>query len=258
MQGAHDLNMTVDAERAGYLMIFGQGTPGPAGLAWEAGICCVYNASTIVDDVAYTRDALKIAQSMVNVDPQRVYTMGWSNGGYMSERLACQAPELFAGVAADASAVGIRPGGREGLASCDRSFGEHRLNYLHFHGTADPSVSWTGSSVNGTSLVPSALEDISRWVTRLRCSSTVHQTFNDGTFSNLVWPECRDGREVEFMTVRNGVHSWWTLQNGGFQTTTYILNFFTRTHRLQRSIHSEKGKEARSGGFFHSLFSAFF
>ena len=236
MQGV-SLNMTTDAEAAGYLIAFPQGTPSSSNLlGWNGGVCCLFNTSTIVDDVEFTRVALKMIQSAANVDSSRVYTSGWSNGGYMSERLACEAGELFAGVCADASAVGILPGGLAGLASCDRSFGKKRINYLHFHGTADSAVPWTGSfTSNGTNVTPSTLRDISRWTRRLDCSAMSEQTYNDGTFSNLVWPECRDHRIVELMTVRNGVHAWWTKDQGNFETMAYVLEFFTRTWKRDNS-----------------------
>ena len=114
------LNQTDDAEAAGYLIAFGQGTRSSTGnvLGWNGGVCCLFNATWIVDDVQFAREAVKMVQAAVNVDPTRIYSTGWSNGGYMSERLACEAGELFAGICADASAVGIWPGGLAGLASC--------------------------------------------------------------------------------------------------------------------------------------------
>ena len=141
----------------------------------------MYNTSSTVDDVQFTREALQLVMKTVNVDAARVYAMGWSNGGFMTERLMCETPELWAGICADASAVGILPGGREGQRSCDRSFGSSRVNYLHFHGTADQAVTWVGSvDANGTSIVPAALDDLARWVTRMDCSRRLHQTYNDG------------------------------------------------------------------------------
>ena len=225
------LNMTLDAERAGYFLILGQGTFASTGQrGWNGGVCCLFNQSTIVDDVQFARTALQLVQAAANIDKQRVYTTGWSNGGFMSERLGCEAADIFAGVAADASAVGILPGGKAGLASCDRSFGTSAINYLHFHGTADSVVSWTGSTANP---YPGALEDVARWNSRLDCGAELHQTYNDGTFSNLVWPQCRNGRELHFMSVRDGQHWWWTTQQGAFNTTGYVLDFFTRTYNKQ-------------------------
>lgn len=103
------LNMTQHAESRGWIYVFGRGTPSTTGLlSWNGGVCCKFpnSSSQLVDDVMFTRIALKIAQGAVNIDPTRIYTTGWSNGGFMSERLACEAPELWAAVAADASAVG--------------------------------------------------------------------------------------------------------------------------------------------------------
>jgi len=37
------------------------------------------------------------------------------------------------------------------------------------------------------------------------------------------------------MTVRNGVHAWWTWQQGGFETMKYVLEFFTRTWEKQHN-----------------------
>jgi hypothetical protein len=56
------------------------------------------------------------------------------------------------------------------------------------------------------------------------------------TFSNIVWTECRHGTEMELMTVRLGVHSWWTHEQGGFNTTDYTLAFFTRTYHKQQQL----------------------
>jgi poly(3-hydroxybutyrate) depolymerase len=60
----------------------------------------------------------------------------------MSERLGCEAADLFAGVAADASAVIIGETNFTGLALCDRHFGNRSLNYIHYSGLDDPIVPW--------------------------------------------------------------------------------------------------------------------
>ena len=233
-------NMTADAEQAGYIMAFPQGTVSPTTRlrGWNAGVCCLFlNASSPpVDDVAFTLEALHLLQQAVRIDPSRTYTMGWSNGGYMSERLACETNRTFAAIAADASAVGIAPGGEAGLASCDRSFAEGggRQNVLLLHGTADPTVPWTGWDAKGwLANTPSTLEDLSRWAARMRCSAALRTPYNDGTFSNILWPDCHEGTQLELMTVRGGVHAWWTLPADGFSTTRYVFAFYERVHRAR-------------------------
>ena len=235
--------MTLDAETAGWLVAFGQGTPSSSGyLSWDGGRCCKgYNATMQkVDDVAYARESVRLIEAAVSVDGDRRYAMGWSNGGFMAERLACETPELWAGIAADASSVVIGKDAESGHAMCDASFGPHgHLDMIHFSGTSDTAVTWTGSAWANPAGVPSALDDIARWVRRMGCSSRLEQTYNDGTFSNLVWPDCRNGSRLEFMTARNGQHSWWTTQLNPqfvFETTAYVFNFFDSAHKRRQGL----------------------
>lgn len=53
-----------------------------------------------VDDVQYLSDLIDIFVAKGYVDQNRVYSCGFSHGGFMSLRLAVEAPEKFAGVAA--------------------------------------------------------------------------------------------------------------------------------------------------------------
>jgi polyhydroxybutyrate depolymerase len=58
---------------------------------WNAGACC---GSTTVDDVAFVTAVIE------RVSPRRpVYLVGYSNGGRMAYRLACERPALLAAVA---------------------------------------------------------------------------------------------------------------------------------------------------------------
>jgi polyhydroxybutyrate depolymerase len=143
------LNMTDAADRQQYILALPHGTPSTESQAigWNGGRCCLFpnGSQPEVDDVAFTAAMLKTIQQAFNVDAERVYAMGWSNGGYMTERLGCEAPQLFAGIAADASAVIIGDNNRTGLQLCDRHYRNASLNYLHFHGLNDPTVPWSVS-----------------------------------------------------------------------------------------------------------------
>ena len=96
-----------------------------------------------IDDVAFTRQVIHALVASRQVDPQRVFAVGYSNGGQMVFRLIHEAPDLFAGAAVfsatlpapDSFAVaeaGIRP-----------------IPVLLAHGTADPIAPFEGGSMRG-------------------------------------------------------------------------------------------------------------
>lgn len=231
-------NQTADAEANGYILGLAQGTPSAEvrhSLGWNAGTCCLFNTTIPVDDVTYARLIVKLASEQVAIASDRVYAMGWSNGGYMTERLGCEAWDIFAGVAPDASSIVIGTGYEDGLSRCDASFKGGHIDYIHFHGTMDLTVPWIGGHDNGERL-PSALENLSRWVTRNGCDNVQMQTYNHGNFSNIHWPNCRDNTSVELMTVWYAKHIWWTLENGNFSTADYIMKAFTRGYLKRQNM----------------------
>jgi polyhydroxybutyrate depolymerase len=225
------LNQTVDAETNGYIIAFGQGTPSAEvrhSLGWNGGTCCLFNTTIPVDDVTYAKTIVRLASDRVAIATNRVYAMGWSNGGYMVERLGCEAWDVFNGVAPDASSVVIGNGYEDGLARCDAAFKGGHIDYIHFHGTIDNTVPWIGGH-DARERLPSVLENLSRWVTRNGCDNVQMQTYNDGkNFTNIVWPNCRDNTSVELMSVWYAPHIWWTVGNSGFSTADYVMKAFTR------------------------------
>lgn len=56
-----------------------------------------------VDDVGFTRRILERLVAEKKIDPERVFALGYSNGGHMALRLALEVPEMVKGVAAIAA-----------------------------------------------------------------------------------------------------------------------------------------------------------
>ena len=85
---------TAQTEPDGVITAFPSGQSGPSGGAWNVGPCCVKN----VDDVAFAKALVTQVESVACIDPKRVYAVGFSMGGGMSNYLACHAADLFAAV----------------------------------------------------------------------------------------------------------------------------------------------------------------
>jgi polyhydroxybutyrate depolymerase len=96
------------------------------------GTCCNQHDT---DDVAYIVGLVEEISSVYNVDRDRVYVFGHSNGGLMAYHLACERPDVFAGIA---SLAGPTVGD-----SCQPS---EPISILHIQGTEDDSISIDGGT----------------------------------------------------------------------------------------------------------------
>lgn len=112
------------ADTHGFAVAYGVAVRG----AWNAGGCC---GDATAGDVDYIRQIVDDAARHVPVDRSRVYVWGFSNGGMLAARIACEAPDLVA-------AVGMVGG--QVMASCPTV----PVRMLHIHGTADTTVPWRG------------------------------------------------------------------------------------------------------------------
>jgi polyhydroxybutyrate depolymerase len=71
------------------------GSGGVPGNGWNVGeTCCALG-----DDVALTRAMVAEIQSLACIDSKRIYATGFSNGGGLSYKLACDAADIIAAVA---------------------------------------------------------------------------------------------------------------------------------------------------------------
>ncbi|WP_019739929.1 alpha/beta hydrolase family esterase, partial [Mycobacterium avium] len=92
-----------------------------------------------VDDVAFLVGLVTKLQNDYRVAPGHVFVTGMSNGGFMSNRLACDRADVFAAVAPVAGTLGV------GVA-CNPS---RPVSVWAAHGTADPLVPFKGGAVGG-------------------------------------------------------------------------------------------------------------
>jgi polyhydroxybutyrate depolymerase len=138
-------------------------------------------------------------QSTIEIDTNRIYATGMSNGGIMSQRLACEAADLIAAIAPVAGTLNFSP--------CTPS---RPVSVIEFHGTADQHLPYEGG-FGPESLVDvnfaSVQDSIDFWTAFNGC---VHQPQTD-SFADIQhesWRECKDSTAVELFTVINGGHSW--------------------------------------------------
>ncbi len=101
---------------------------------WNAGECCGQPASQKTDDVGYITGAIDYITTKYGIDKARIYGMGHSNGGMMTQRLMCET-NLYA------AAIPISAPLELNVASCPPAKGK---NILALHGADDKNVPING------------------------------------------------------------------------------------------------------------------
>jgi polyhydroxybutyrate depolymerase len=134
------------ANEAGFAIAWPNGTD----VSWNAGWCCGLAVQNEVDDVGFLRTLADAIASEIAIDRRRVYVTGLSNGGAMSQRLACEAADVFAAAAPLAFPIGLSP-----IASCAPV---RPIPVLTFQGTTDGLVPYEGGFP-----FPSAQASLAHW-----------------------------------------------------------------------------------------------
>lgn len=137
----------------------------PGGRSWNAGACCP-KANTHQpprQDVQFIRDLIAHLLREYKIDETRIYATGMSNGGFFTNRLACEARDLFAAVAPVAGVLANNTstffGGGEDYP-CPHH--DPPLPALTFHGTWDPLVPWLGNPLFGFPSIPEHVNRLMR------------------------------------------------------------------------------------------------
>jgi polyhydroxybutyrate depolymerase len=194
------------ADEAGFLAVYPNGTGSWWSHFWNAGNCCGPAVQAGVDDVAFLAALLDDLASAYWVDPHRVFVTGMSNGAMMAYRLAS---ELSGRIAAIAPV-----GGTMVIEGCRP---QRPVSVLHFHGTQDEYVPFTGGrgpkSITGVKY-GSVDQSIRAWVRANGCreepsTEVLPDGASDGTTVTVrTHGGGRDGSEVVLVVIDGGGHTW--------------------------------------------------
>lgn len=196
------------AEEEGFIAVYPDGVNGE----WKyfGGILDDESLNT-PDDVAFLRALVDDLAARFEIDTERVYLIGFSNGGFMTYRMACsENPNPFAGFGIAAALI----------------YPEMELPCLAApvrpmvveHGTADLGVAWDGirhQPVRGLQVASrSTLQSVSFFAARNGCATfgATREDFpgSDGEtyVSRFDFAECTTGQPVRFFAIINGGHTW--------------------------------------------------
>lgn len=175
---------------------------------WNASPSCCNFDQLEVDHIALLRGWITAALKQPLVDPKRVYLIGYSNGGFMAYRAACELGGLLRGI------VSIAGAGPSDPKACNPG---HPLSVIEIHGDADPIVSFDGGYLfadRRRPRHPSAPDSVGVWAELNGCGK---RAVASGTLDLdprlpgaetevLRYPGCQDN-PVELWRIRGGDHT---------------------------------------------------
>jgi polyhydroxybutyrate depolymerase len=190
------------ADQNGFAVVYPNGTGRLSNdilLTWNGGTCCGYAQEKNVDDVGFVRAIVTDLRTLMNIDPKRIYATGMSNGGILSQRLACEAADLFAAIAPVSGTLNFSP--------CNPS---QPISVIEFHGTGDKHIPYDGG-FGPKSLVnvdfASVKDSVGFWTSFDGCNSKPHTNSFDNIWHEA-WTGCTGYTSVELYTIIGGGHAW--------------------------------------------------
>jgi polyhydroxybutyrate depolymerase len=107
---------------------------------WNADFCCGSGWKSGVNDVEFLRRLIGELSAKYNIDQDRVFLVGFSNGAFMTQRFAVEHPELVAGVAVISGTIGTKAKSLQPTAP---------VPMLLTHGAKDTRVAYNGGESPG-------------------------------------------------------------------------------------------------------------
>ena len=153
------LNLTPVAQADGFLYVHPDGSKDSHGIRFWNGTpeCCNFYTPK-VDDAGYIMSIINQVSAQYAFDPNRIYIIGHSNGGFLANALACKDADRIAAI------VNIAGGTYTSSTSCKPS---EPVNVLEIWGTKDET--YKINHILGKP-IPGAVKIFNMWGDINRCS----------------------------------------------------------------------------------------
>lgn len=181
------------ADEHGFIVVYPSGSDVPR--VWPMG------QRSLGLDVKFISDLIDKLEAAYNIDPNRIYADGMSNGGGMAFALSCRLSDRVAAVGAVAAAQAFLP--------VDQCGDSSPVPTVEFHGTADTFAPYQGGS---SPISPDQFPNIRDWTARVarrnRCSGDPIDARVTATVRRLEYTNCAENADVILYTVEGGGHTW--------------------------------------------------
>jgi polyhydroxybutyrate depolymerase len=192
-------------EQEGFVVVHPTGLPLEPGApnSWQ-----LFDEPSARDDLAFADALFERLEQDWCADPTRIYSTGFSNGGYFTSRLVCER--------ADRIAAAVSVGGLYHSEGCSPA---RSVPFMAMHGTADPVVPYDGrdSILAGTDLAgPETTELLSRvipdefslFAQGAGCTGEPERTTLSPEVVRHDYLDCENGVPMTFYELPGSGHTW--------------------------------------------------
>ena len=154
-----------------------------------------------VNDVGFIDALIDNLDSNYSIDLDRIYATGYSNGGFMAYKLACQLSHRIAAIASVGGVISTNT-----LADCNPL---RPMPVLEIHGTKDGWV-----PISGLRGWESVDQTINYWTNFNNCVKTDTISLPDSNLTDnssvekIIYSNCTNNSNVIFFKVLDGGHTW--------------------------------------------------
>jgi len=225
------LDNYTNSKENNFILIHPQGAPLNTALTsstshWNSG---AWTIGSTVDDVDFIDTIINLVSEKYDINVNRIYSTGMSNGGFMSYHLACN---LSSKIAAIASVTGSMS--KQTLESCNP---EHPTPVLQIHGTLDGTVPFDGNSAIGMEPIEKVM---TYWQEYNSCDVepliSVTDFFELGSsVEHWQYFNCLNNVQVELYKIDGMWHTWPQEDRFGISASQTIWDFFN-TYDLNGKI----------------------
>lgn len=203
------------AKEKGYAVVYVEGAPEPkdatSAAGWNSGI-----GESEKDDVAFLCALSRYLCTAYELNPDRVYAVGFSNGAFMTHRLAVEAADTFSAVV---SVAGMMPEKiwKDRPAVCN-------ISVFQITGEKDDVVPKNSDGSAKYAKAP-AIEEVMEYYVNAE-DLMLMETVTIGKKSILTkYDSEKSKRQVWNLFIPDGRHSWPDERYVGFQINQLILDF---------------------------------
>ena len=218
------------------VLVYPQGSDLPVGAShWNAAPSSSSSTSFVnkssTDDIGFFKALLDEINQNDIIDLNRVYVIGYSNGGMFSYFLACNTENIIAAVG-DVAGTMLN----ETFNSCNPS---SPIPILKIHGTSDRVVSYNGYDEGEFKSVEEVLDfwksnnksNTNESIENLGSTSVYSEFYNTSVnvnFEKYTFDSDENNSEIVHYKIINGGHWWDYSSDKHLKTSTILWDFFSK------------------------------